>query len=83
MGVWGKQSSGWVNFLNYTAQVNSFLPHRFILTVALISTILETCLGIFLLLGFKTRYTAFAAGLLTLIFALTMWYSFGIKEPLD
>lgn len=83
LGLWGKQSSGWSGFLDYTAQVNSFLPKSSIPTIALASTILETGLGILLFIGFKTKYAAYTAALLTLFFALAMTYSFGIKEPLD
>jgi putative oxidoreductase len=36
-----------------------------------------------LFVGFKTKYAAFGAAILTLLFALAMTYSFGIKEPLD
>ena len=83
LNLWGKKSSGWNNFLDYTAQVNSFLPKSFIPTIAVASTLLETVLGIMLLIGFKTNYAAFAAALLTTLFAFAMTYSFGIKEPLD
>ncbi|HEY0668959.1 MAG TPA: TQO small subunit DoxD [Sphingobacteriaceae bacterium] len=83
LSFWGKQSSGWNNFLDYAAQVNSFLPKSFIPTVAIISTILEAGLGILLLIGFKTDYAASGAAVLSLLFALAMAYSFGIKEPLD
>jgi len=83
LNLWGKQSSGWSNFLDYTTEVNSFLPKSFIPTVVVICTILETGLGILLLIGFKTNYAAFGAAILTLLFAFAMTYSFGIKEPLD
>jgi putative oxidoreductase len=42
LNLWGKQSSGWSNFLNYTAQVNSFAPKCLIRALAIASTILET-----------------------------------------
>lgn len=83
LNVWGKQSSGWQNFLSYTAQVNSFVPENFIPTLAVASTVLELLLGILLLVGYKTRYIASCAAILTLTFALAMTFSFGIKEPLD
>jgi uncharacterized membrane protein YphA (DoxX/SURF4 family) len=83
MSLLGKKSSGWNNFVEYAAQVNSFLPKRIIPAVAATSTLLETVLGIMLLVGFKTKYAAFGAAILTLLFALAMTYSFGIKEPLD
>jgi putative oxidoreductase len=83
LSLWGSKSSGWNNFLDYTAQVNSFLPKSFIPTIAVLATIAETGLGVLLLLGFKTSYAAFGAAILLLLFALAMTYSFGIKEPLD
>jgi putative oxidoreductase len=83
LSLWGQKSSGWNNFLDYAAQVNSFLPKSFITTLAVISTILEMGLGILLLIGYKTSYAAYGAAMLTLLFALTMTYSFGVKEPLD
>lgn len=83
LGLWGKQSSGWHNFLNYTGQVNSFVPKNCIPAIAITSTVLELSLGILLLVGYKTKYVAFAAAILTLLFALAMSASFGIKEPLD
>jgi putative oxidoreductase len=83
LNFWGNHSSGWQNFLTYTAQVNSFLPKNLIPTVAVMSTILETTLGLMLFMGFKTHYAAFGAALLTLFFSVAMTLSFGIKEPLD
>jgi putative oxidoreductase len=83
LSLWGQKSSGWNNFLDYTAQVNSFVPKNSITTLAVTSTILEMGLGLLLLIGYKTSYAAYGAAMLTLLFALTMTYSFGIKEPLD
>jgi putative oxidoreductase len=83
LGLWGKHSSGWSSFLNYTAQVNTFAPKSFIPTIAVVATILEAGLGILLLIGFKTGYAAYGAALLSLLFALAMTYSYGIKEPMD
>jgi uncharacterized membrane protein YphA (DoxX/SURF4 family) len=81
--LWGNKSSGWNNFLGYTAQVNSFLPETIIPVMAFTSTVLEIGLGILLLIGFKTKYAAFGASLLSCLFAVAMIYSFGVKEPLD
>lgn len=81
--LWGIHSSGWDNFLQYTAQVNSFLPKQVVPLLAVISTILESSFGLMLLTGFKTKFAAIGAALLTLLFALAMSVSFGIKEPLD
>jgi putative oxidoreductase len=83
LSLWGKKSAGWSGFLDYTAQVNSFLPKRFMPIIAVVGTALELVFGILLLVGFKTHYAAFGAALLTMLFAFAMAYSFGIKEPLD
>ncbi|WP_426484715.1 DoxX family protein [Flavobacterium sp. 2] len=83
LGLLGKQSSGWENFLAYAEQVNSFLPKSFIPSIAIFSTFLESLFAVLLLVGYQTRKTAIGASILTFLFALAMTYSFGIKEPLD
>ncbi len=77
--VWGN----WENFLAYTAQVNAFAPAAVVPALAVAATLLEIGLPIMLILGFKTRLAALGSALLTLIFALAMAISFGIKAPLD
>jgi uncharacterized membrane protein YphA (DoxX/SURF4 family) len=52
-------------------------------TTAILSTILEITFGLMLLLSYYTRYASFGAAALTLLFALIMAYSFGIKESFD
>ncbi|KAF2329853.1 DoxX family protein [Flavobacterium daemonense] len=83
LGLLGKQSSGWENFLAYAEEVNSFLPKSFIPLIAIFSTFLEASFAVLLLIGFQTRKMAVGASILTFLFALAMTYSFGIKEPLD
>jgi putative oxidoreductase len=78
-----RNTSGWTGFLDYTARVNSFLPKTMIPLVAVTATVLETALAILLLSGYHTRIAAFSAGGLTLLFAIAMAVSYGIKEPLD
>ena len=80
---WWKDSSGWDGFLEYTASVNSFAPEGIISFLAMSATVLEIIIGILLIIGYKTRWAALGAALLTLVFALTMAYSFGLKSPLD
>ena len=83
LGLWGNHSSGWKNFLIYTGKVNAFAPAGVIPVLAITSTVLEITIGVLLLIGFKTRWAASAAAILTLLFAIAMSVSFGIKEPLD
>ncbi|WP_114822609.1 DoxX family membrane protein [Chryseobacterium sp. KLBC 52] len=83
LNLWGAQSSGWKNFVHYTAETNSFLPSSWAVIIAVLSTIAELSIGILLLLGFQIKRTARYASVLTLFFALAMSISFGIKESLD
>jgi putative oxidoreductase len=83
LGFWGSQSSRWDEFIKYVGQVNSFAPKSMIPFLAVASTTLETGFAILLLIGFKIRWAAIGASLLTLLFALEMTYSFSVKEPLD
>lgn len=83
LSLWGKHSSGWKGFVDYTASVNSFLPSTWAASIAVISTVLETALAILLLTGFQLKRAAFAAGMLTSLFAIAMTISSGIKESLD
>jgi len=81
LNLWGSKSSGWQNFVNYTADTNQFLPTNFAPTLAVVATITEISIGILLLIGYQTNTVATAAAILTLLFALAMSFSFGIKEP--
>jgi uncharacterized membrane protein YphA (DoxX/SURF4 family) len=83
LNLWGSKSSGWQNFLQYTAEVNSFAPASIIPLLAVSATVLETLFSLLLIAGYKIKWTATGAATLTLLFALAMAYSYGIKEPLD
>ncbi|ATL43462.1 DoxX family membrane protein [Elizabethkingia sp. HX WHF] len=83
LNVWGARSSGWSKFVRYTAEVNSFLPHSWIPSLAVLSTFAESSIGILLLIGYRVRKTALCAAILTVLFGIAMSISFGCKEPLD
>lgn len=83
LNLWGTRSSGWKNFVHYTAETNSFLPQSWASIIAVLSTAAEVSVGILLLVGYKIKATARCASILTLLFAVAMSISFGIKEPLD
>lgn len=83
LGLLGIHSSGWDNFLAYVGKVNSFAPGGAVLILAIASTFFEGGFAILLLIGYQIRWTALGAAMLTLFFALTMTYSFGLKDPLD
>lgn len=46
------------NFINYTAEVNSFLPKVVIPSVAILATVCETLFGILLILGAWLRWVS-------------------------
>ncbi len=84
-GLWGKYG-GWGNFANftkYTAEVNSFLPASMAPFLAWAATIAELSLGMLLILGLWTRWTACSAAALLFLFGTSMAISFGLKSPLD
>ena len=85
-GVYGQPNVAWGNyprFVAYTAKLNWFLPASFIPALALIATAAETLLGLLLVLGWKTRASAFLSGVLLTLFALTMTIALGVKSPLN
>jgi uncharacterized membrane protein YphA (DoxX/SURF4 family) len=85
-GVYGQPNVSWGNyarFVDYTAELNWFLPAAMIPALAIIATAAETLLGLLLVLGWKTRITALLSGVLLTTFALTMTMALGVKAPLN
>ena len=88
-GLWGapgQRNVAWGDFghfVDYTAQVNSFLPAAVAPVLAWLATAAELVLGVALVVGVWPRIVAVAAGALLLAFALAMTLSFGIKQPLN
>ncbi len=86
LGLWPQEISAWGNwesFLNYTEAINPIVPEFIIPALGLLATIAETIFGLFLILGFKTEWTAKLSGYLMLIFALAISFSTGIKGAFD
>jgi uncharacterized membrane protein YphA (DoxX/SURF4 family) len=84
-GIWDRtlDLKHFAGFLQYTAEVNSFLPTAVIPLVAWAATTLETTLGILLILGLWPRWVALAAAILLALFGTAMAISFGLKSPMD
>jgi uncharacterized membrane protein YphA (DoxX/SURF4 family) len=84
-GFWGASSTwgNWENFVAYTKTLTFFLPDFLVGIAAVIATVAEIVLPVFLLIGFKLKHTAFATGCLLLGFALSMTFSVGLKSSLD
>jgi putative oxidoreductase len=66
--AWGD----FAHFVNYTHQVNAFLPLSFARPLAVLATICECTFTITLLLGIRTREAAAGAALLLCCFGLAM-----------
>ncbi len=86
LGMWSADVSAWGNFdtfLTYTSTLVPWVPDSILPALGWSVTILEAVLGIFLILGLKTKISAQVSGLLLLVFGLSMTFTSGIKGPLD
>jgi thiosulfate dehydrogenase [quinone] large subunit len=77
--VWGDMS----HFMPFVATLNPWFPGVVIPLVGWIVTIVETVLGVFLVVGFKTRWSALLSGYLLLAFAIGMIAGIGLKSVFD
>ena len=84
-GLWDRTLDlrHFTNFIEYTAQVNSFLPSTVIPWVAVFATVCETSLGILLIVGLWPRWVSLGSAALLAMFGTAMAISFGPKSPLD
>src|SRR5438874_4801952 len=84
-GLWGKATGygDFAHFMQYTAQVNSFMPAFTIPFLAWAATVAELVLGIALISGIWLRWAALGSALLLVLFGTAMAISFGLKSPLD
>lgn len=84
-GLWDKtlDLKHFAGFIEYTAEVNSFLPKGASPFVAWTATVAETCLGVLLIWGLWTQWMALGSALLLAMFGTAMAISFGLKSPLD
>lgn len=84
-GLYGKNEGygNFANFVQYTAQVNSFMPAVTIPFLAWAATVAELVLGVLLLTGLLPKWTALGSALLLAMFGAAMAVSMRIKSPLD
>lgn len=80
-GLWGHNN--WANFVEYTAEVNAFLPRSAAPFLACAATACELTCGLGLISGFRVRWFALGAAVLLALFGTAMAISGGIKSPLD
>lgn len=76
---WGSFS----NFVEYTRDVNAFLPGSAAPVLAVLATGAEIALGLALLAGVGTRRAVAGAALLLAAFGLAMTVSLGVTSPLS
>lgn len=74
---------GWPHYLQAVALLNAFAPKALVPTIGVIATAAESTIGILLLIGFRLRWSAYAATALLIGFGTAMTIALGIKAPLD
>jgi len=84
-GLWDRTLDlrHFANFMQYAAEVNSFMPAAAIPFIAWSATVAETSLGILLILGAWPRWVSLASAVLLAMFGTAMAISFGLKSPMD
>ncbi|MBA3260028.1 MAG: DoxX family protein [Gemmatimonadales bacterium] len=84
-GLWGENVGygDFARFMEYTGEVNAFMPASSIPFLAWAATVSELVLGVALILGLQLRMAAFGSALVLLVFGAAMGLSFGLKSPLD
>lgn len=84
-GIWDRtfDLEHFAKFIQYAAQVNSFMPAAAIPFSAWAATIAETSLGILLILGLWPRWVALASAILLAMFGTAIAISFGAESPMD
>jgi thiosulfate dehydrogenase [quinone] large subunit len=88
-GLWGQVGTpnvAWgdfARFTQYTGQLNPWAPAALVPALAWVATAAELALGVGLLLGLFTRWSALLSGLLLFLFASGMSMGTGMKSALN
>lgn len=88
-GLWGPPGAAnidwgaWKPFVDHTKLLTFYLPQSLVPFAALFATLAEAVLGVWLLVGWRTRVAASASAALLLTFALSMTLAVGVKNPLN
>jgi uncharacterized membrane protein YphA (DoxX/SURF4 family) len=72
----------WKHFEQYVAVLSWFVPKGLIPALSILETVIETGLGLGLLVGFYPRIVAWSSAVLLTSFALTMTVALGLLAPL-
>lgn len=88
-GFWGAPGDpgvawgNWDNFVMYTQTLNAFAGRSLAEILGALATFFEILFGLFLIIGYKTRYIALGTAGLMLLFAVSMAVSVSVKAPFD
>jgi thiosulfate dehydrogenase [quinone] large subunit len=85
-GQFGTPNVAWgdfARFTQYTRQLNPWAPAALVPALAWAATATEVALGVALILGLFTRWSAVLSGILLLLFAFGMSMGTGIKSALN
>lgn len=89
LGILGAPGTGniewgnWSHFIDYTSTLMPVFDKPMVNVMGSIATIGELLVGICLIIGFKTKYAAIGASLITLTFIIFMTISVGIQKPVN
>lgn len=89
LGILGAPGTGniewgnWSNFIDYTTTLMPIFERSMVNVLGSMATIGELLVGICLIIGFKTKYAAIGASLITLTFIIFMTLSVGIQKPVN
>jgi putative oxidoreductase len=85
LGPYGSRNvswGDWKHFEEYVAVLNWFIPKALIPALSALETVIETGLGLGLLVGIYPRIVAWSSAVLLSSFALTMTIALGLLAPL-
>jgi uncharacterized membrane protein YphA (DoxX/SURF4 family) len=85
LGPYGSRNvswGDWKHFEEYVAVLNRFVPKAVIPALSILETVIETGLGLGLLVGIYPRIVAWSSAVLLSSFALTMTIALGLLAPL-
>ena|SRR5215472_8516497 len=88
-GLWGAPGAhnvtwgDWRHYEDAVAVLNPFAPKALVPAIAVVATAAESSLGVLLLIGYRLRWTAYAAAGLLTMFGTAMTLALGIKAPFD
>lgn len=89
LGILGPAGTGniewgnWENFIDYTSTLMPIFDRPMVNVMGVVATAAELSIGICLILGFKTKWSAVATSLLTFTFIVFMTLSVGIQKPIN